>query len=71
MLTPNEINEKLEQYKDCKQIRIKTIEGKFFDINYVDIINYPKDEYIFVKALFAYDERLFLYCAISDILPVY
>ena len=70
MLTPTQIKQKLEEYKDCKRIRITVIDGTSFDINYADITNDTKQEVLLIDALFDWDKRMFLYCVIKSIQPL-
>ena len=68
-MIPNDVIKKLEECKGCEKIRITTIENRVFDVNYKDIINDTKQELIFINALFDWDKRMFLYCAIKSIQP--
>lgn len=64
-----EIENKLNELKDCENIAITTLEGFYFKVPYKQVINNKEQEYIFVDAIFEYDKKMFLYPSIKDIIP--
>ena len=64
-----EIEKRLDELKDYEKISIITMDNRVFDVNYSNIKNNVKQEYILIDALFEQDRKMFLYCSIYDIFP--
>ena len=66
-----EIENRLNELKDCEKVKIITFDKSEFKVLYADIINQKEKEALYVKNdIFKNQEYFFLYCSISSIHPV-
>lgn len=66
-----DIEKRLNELKNCKMVKITTVEGSDFTVPFENIINQKEKEALFVKRKSFYDtDYFFFYFSIASINPI-